>query len=133
MARADSHVLVRKSASPVAETVERLSQALGTRGIAVIARVDHAAGAAKAGMALRPTVLLIFGNPKIGTPLIQANPHAGLDLPMKILVWQDEQGQAWLGYVNPSRLSADHGLAGQDPIIKQMMNVLAAVVEEAAK
>lgn len=90
VADADSHLIVKKSANSVSDTIDRLSDVLKARGISIVTRVDHAAGAAKSGLTLRPSTLLIFGNPKLGTPLMQSNPRVGLDLPMKVLVWQDE-------------------------------------------
>lgn len=86
------------SARPVAELIQRLEAALAAKGITVFARIDHAAGAAAAGMALRPTCVLIFGNPRAGTPLMQAQQPIGLDLPLRILAWQDAEGRNWLSY-----------------------------------
>src|SRR5665213_1247574 len=86
------------SAHGVKDTLDRLQAALAAEGIAVLARIDHAAGAASVGMALRPTEVLIFGHPKAGTPLMQAQQSIGLDLPLKVLGWQDAAGQVWLVY-----------------------------------
>ena len=77
----------------------------------VFARIDHAAGAAQAGLSLRPTEVLIFGNAKAGTPLMQANQTMGIDLPLKALVWQDADGKVWLSYNEPNWLATRHGLA----------------------
>src|SRR5579871_3234066 len=85
----------------VAETLERLSAALKAKGVREFARVDHAAGAAEVGLTLRPTTVVIFGNPAAGTPLMQADQRIGLDLPLKALVWQDEAGQVWLTFSDP--------------------------------
>jgi uncharacterized protein (DUF302 family) len=132
-ARADADLVIKKSPHSVSETLDRLAGALKARGIVVVARVDHGAAAAKSGLSLRPTALLIFGNPKLGTPLMQANQKAGLDLPMKVLAWQDEKGQVWLAYAKPERLKADHGLASQDATLQQMAKALNGLTDEAIR
>src|SRR5262249_59751021 len=83
------------------------------KGMTVFARIDHAAGAAQAGLSLRPTEVLIFGNAKAGTPLMQSNQTIGIDLPLKALVWQDAVGKVWLSYNEPSWLAEPHGLAAE--------------------
>src|ERR1700722_4712008 len=95
-------LMTLRSAHDAPTTVERLAKELETRGITVFARIDHAAGAAGAGLALRPTTLVIFGNPAAGTPLMQATQTAGIDLPLKALIWQDEEGAAHLSYNDPA-------------------------------
>ena len=95
----------------VSETVDRLEKALEAREIAVFARIDHAAGAASVAMSLRPTELLIFGNPRGGTPLMQSNQTVGIDLPLKMLVWQDARGQVWLTYTDPIWFARRHHLS----------------------
>lgn len=130
---ADSHLIVKRSSHTVSDTLDRLSDVLKTRGITVVARVDHAGAAAKSGMSLRPTAVLIFGNPKLGTPIMQANQKAGLDLPMKVLVWQDESNQVWLAYAKPERLKADYGLEGQDATLRQMADALNNLTEAAVQ
>src|ERR1700680_564693 len=95
---------------PARDTVERLLGALATRTMTVFARIDHAAGAASAGLALRPTEVVIFGNPKGGTALMQDRQSAGIDLPLKALVWEDADGQVWLGYNDPAWIAQRHGL-----------------------
>lgn len=132
-ALADNHLIVKKSPSSVADTLDRLTDAMKSRGISVVARVDHAAGAAKSGMSLKPTAVLIFGNPKLGTPLMQSNPKVGLDLPMRMLVWQDDSGQVWLAYAKPERLKIDFGLAGQDATLGQMTAALNSLTDEAIR
>ncbi|MBA3588575.1 MAG: DUF302 domain-containing protein [Methylibium sp.] len=103
--------MLTQTASPHthAETVQRLEKAIEARGLTMVAKVDHAAAAAKAGMKLPPTVLLIFGNPKGGTPLMQAAPSMGIDLPMKALVWQDAGGKVQVA-VNSMEFYRRHGL-----------------------
>ena len=114
------------------ETADRLAAAVARRGMAVLARIDHAAAAAEVGMELRPTEVVIFGNPRAGTPLMQAVQTVGIDLPLKALVWQDEAGAVWLAYNDPAWLAARHGaLDGTDRILRAMTDALAAVAGEA--
>ncbi|TPI50095.1 DUF302 domain-containing protein [Mesorhizobium sp. B2-9-1] len=94
----------------VAETVDRLVETVTGAGLRVFARIDHAAGAREIGAVLRPTELLIFGHPKGGTPLMQDRQLAGIDLPIKALAWEDEQGKVWLSYNSPHWLAERHGL-----------------------
>ncbi len=94
------------------ETMDRLEAEVKATGLSVFARVDHAAGAAAVGLQLRPTELLIFGNARGGTPLMQSNQVAGIDLPLKALVYQDATGRVWLAYNNPNWIAQRHGLDG---------------------
>jgi RNA polymerase sigma factor (sigma-70 family) len=130
---ADDHLITKKSAHNVSPTLDRLVEALKQRSIAVVARVDHAAAAQKAGQALRPTEVLIFGNPKLGTPLMQANRKIGLDLPMKVLAWEDDSGQAWLAYTKPEHLKAQYAVSGQDETFREMAQALDRLTDEASK
>jgi len=98
------------SSRSVEETVERLKGLLQAKGIVLFTIVDHGGEASKVGMTMAPTKLLIFGSPSAGTPLMQAAPRAGVDLPLKILVWQDAKGKVWLTYNRPSYLIKRHGL-----------------------
>jgi uncharacterized protein (DUF302 family) len=98
------------SRSSVDETVEKLKEILQAKGITLFALVDHSGEAAKAGMQMRPTKLLIFGNPKGGTPLMLAAPSSAIDLPLKILVWEDVQGKVWVTYNSPSYLQERHNI-----------------------
>jgi len=95
----------------VSETIDLLERTLKAKDITVFARIDHSAGAASAAMTLRPTELLIFGNPRGGTPLMQSNQTVGIDLPLKVLVWQDTGGQVWLTYSDPTWLAWRHHLS----------------------
>jgi uncharacterized protein (DUF302 family) len=117
------------------ETMDRLEAALRTSGVTIFARIDHAAGAAEAGESLRPTELLIFGNPKGGTPLMQAEQTIGIDLPLKALVWQDDAGRVWLSYNEPAWLAKRHGLGpevgGTVANMAAMLNGLAGKAGEA--
>jgi uncharacterized protein (DUF302 family) len=94
----------------VDETVEKLKGILQAKGITLFALVDHSREAAKAGMKMRPTKLLIFGNPKGGTPVMLAAPSSAIDLPLKILVWEDVQGKVWITYNSPSYLQERHNI-----------------------
>jgi uncharacterized protein (DUF302 family) len=98
------------SSHPAGETIDRLAAAAGQAGLEIFARVDHAAGAAAVGLELRPTLLLIFGQARGGTPFMQAAQTAGIDLPLKALAWTDADGQTWLSYNDPAWIAARHGL-----------------------
>lgn len=130
-ARAGDGLIVKPSAYPVAETADRLEAALGEKGIIVLARVDHAANAGKAELELAPTELLIFGNPKLGTPLMQSQPTIAIDLPMKALVWEDPEGGVFLAYNDPSYLAARHGVDDRAEVIETMSGALGALTDVA--
>ena len=106
---ADGLITLRSAYGPT-ETMSRLETAVKAKGLSVFARIDHAAGAAEVGLPLRPTEVLIFGNARGGTPLMQAMQTTGIDLPLKALVWQDAAGKTWLSYNDPSWIGKRHGL-----------------------
>jgi len=109
---ADEQGIIRlRSAYPVAETLDRLEASLKQRAVMVFARIDFSGDAARAGLSLRPEQLLIFGNPKGGTPLMAAQPSVGLDLPLKALAWEDVDGQVWVAYNDPLYIVQRHGVA----------------------
>jgi uncharacterized protein (DUF302 family) len=114
----------------VDETVRRLQSILETKGIKVFAVVDHSGEAATAGLTMRPTRLLIFGNPRAGTPVMVASPSAALDLPLKILVAEDENGRVWVSYNSPSYLRTRHGIPEQ---VVPNLAAVSAVAESAAQ
>ena len=115
------------------QTMDRLEAEIKAKGLTVFARIDHAAGAAQAGLPLRPTEVVIFGNARGGTPLMQASQTAGIDLPLKCLVWQDETGKTWLSYNDPAWIAHRHGLgAAADAAVKAMTAMLGAVTKAAA-
>ena len=124
--------VVKPSKFSVAESLDRLTKALESKGITILARVDHAAGAQKAGLKLKPTQLLIFGNPKLGTPLMQTNRGIGLDLPMKVLAWQDDKGQVWLAYTKPDVLKARYDIKGKDGVFAKMTGALSKMTGKAS-
>jgi uncharacterized protein (DUF302 family) len=123
-------VIAVKSPRNAKETMNRFEELAKQKGLNVFARIDHAAGAAKIGKSLRPTEVLIFGNPQGGTPFIECAQSVGIDLPLKALVWEDEAGQAWLGYNDPLFLAQRHG-AAQCPAVDRLSKVLSALAGEA--
>src|ERR1700740_2149282 len=114
----------------VDQTVEKLEEILKAKGVKLFGLVDHSGEAEKAGMQMRPTKLLIFGNPKAGTPLMIASPSIAIDLPLKILVWEDAGGQVWVSYNAPAYLQARHGLP---PDLVQNIAVVEALANKAAE
>jgi uncharacterized protein (DUF302 family) len=117
----------------VRESLDRLEAELKAKNITIFARIDHAAGAASVAMPLRPTELLIFGNPRAGTPLMQANQTIGIDLPLKILAWQDAGGKVWLTYNDPHWLAGRHHLSsGTEAGVTAVATLLANLVKAAA-
>ena len=125
---ADGLIAIKSPLSPK-ETMDRLENLLQQKGMTIFARVDHAAGAKKVGKTLRPTELLIFGNPKGGTPFMECAQTVGIDLPLKALVWEDPSGQVWLGYNDPAFLAARHGVA-QCPVVAKLQKALAGFARE---
>lgn len=121
----EDHLVRVQSAYSVEETLDRLAAALESKGITVFARIDHAAGAASIDAELGDSELLIFGAPKLGTPLMQENPEIGLDLPLKALAYQDDAGDVWLIYTDPEELKARYGMANSDPVFETMTGALA--------
>ncbi len=128
---ADGLTTLKSSRGPK-ETMDRLVAEVEAKGLTVFARVDHAAGARDAGLALRPTELVMFGNAKGGTPLMQVNQAIGIDLPVKALVWQDASGDTWLSYNDPAWLAQRHGLGNEvEAPVKAMTAMLGAVTRAA--
>jgi uncharacterized protein (DUF302 family) len=126
---ADGLVTV-KSPRSAKETMDRLEGVVKQRGLTVFARIDHAAGAAKVGKSLRPTELLIFGNPQGGTPFMECAQSVGIDLPLKALVWEDATSQVWLGYNDPAFLAQRHAVASC-PVVENLRKALAGLAEAA--
>jgi uncharacterized protein (DUF302 family) len=130
---ADGLITLASSFGPK-ETMDRLEAEIKAKGMAVFARIDHAAGAAKVDFQLRPTELLIFGSAKAGTPLMQANQTIGIDLPLKALVFEDTAGKVWLSYNNPRWLAERHGLgASATQTVDAMAAALKAVATKATR
>lgn len=121
----------KTSPHSVTETMDRLQTAVEGAGATVFARVDHAAGAASVDMELRPTELMIFGNPKLGTPPIQANQTVGLDLPLRVLAYEDDEGVVHVTYHDPATLAADHGLPIDAPYLRIITGALDKLTSQA--
>jgi uncharacterized protein (DUF302 family) len=130
IAQAADGLLLVKSPHSAHDTMNRLEAAVKERGLTVFARIDHAAGAQKVGKTLRPTELLIFGNPQGGTPLMECAQTAGIDLPLKALVWQDEAAQVWVGYNDPAFLAQRHGVPAC-PVVENLRKALAGLADTA--
>ncbi len=112
--------------------MDRLENEIRSNGMDVFARIDHAAGAAKVGLTLPPTNLIIFGNARGGTPLMQSVQTIGIDLPLKALVWQDAAGKTWISYNEPKWIVQRHGVANAQPIVTKMADLLSAISTAAA-
>lgn len=126
-------LITLRSQHPPRETADRLAAAVANNGMTLVARVDHAAAAAKVGLDLRPTEVLIFGNPSAGTLLMQAAQTIGMDLPLKALVWQDDSGIVWLSYQDLGWLANRYGIASAiRPAMEKMASLLKKVTEDAA-
>ena len=114
------------------ETMDRLETEIRTKGLEVFARIDHAAGAAEVGLNLRPTELIIFGNARGGTPLMQSVQTIGIDLPLKALVWEDAAGKTWISYNEPGWIARRHSLRNAEQVVSKMGAALSASARKAA-
>ena len=129
----DDDIVKVQATGDVAGTMDALEAAVTGAGATVFARVDHAAGASSAGLELDPSQVLIFGNPKLGTPAMQDDPLAGLFLPLKVLVYRDGAGQVWLAYENPADMLDDlGGIAADAEYVKKMTGALGKLTAKAA-
>jgi uncharacterized protein (DUF302 family) len=122
---------IQSSFAPKA-TMDRLDAEIRAKGLNVFARIDHAAGAAEVGLTLAPTELIIFGNARGGTPLMQSVQTIGIDLPLKALVWQDASGKTWLSYNEPGWIAQRHGVANAEQVVSRMNALLTAMARKAA-
>ncbi|HEX8916604.1 MAG TPA: DUF302 domain-containing protein [Humisphaera sp.] len=113
-------LIAQPAAGDVPAVVGRLTEALAARGVQLFADIDHAAGARRVGLSLRPTRLLVFGDPRSGTPLMQARQTVGIDLPLKALVWQDADGTTWVGYTDPRWIAGRHRVGAHCPAVAAM-------------
>lgn len=120
-----------KSSHDVATTANRLESALKEKGVTVFVRIDHAAGAQRVGQTLKPTLLIIFGSPAMGTPLIQRSRSIGIDLPLKALIWEDNAGQVWFTYNAPEYLARRHGITEMGEVIQKMEQALSNFAQAA--
>ena len=123
-AAAGNGLISVKSSHDVKATADRLENILNQKGMTVFIRIDHAAGARKVGKKLRPTEIVVFGNPKVGTPMMQCSQSVAIDLPQKALIWKDEAGQVWLSYNDPKYLAKRHGIKDCVEVIKKIENAL---------
>jgi uncharacterized protein (DUF302 family) len=129
-AEAGSNLVTKPSRYSVMETIDRIEKAVEAKGMRVFARIDHSDEAKKVGLDMRPTELLIFGNPKGGTALMVAKPTAAIDLPMKALAWEDQDGHVWLTYNSPELLHERHGV----PIeLTSKLNPIGTLLEQAVE
>lgn len=120
----ENGLIDKKSHYSVKVTLDRLENALRKKGITIVTRWSHDAGAKKADIALRPTELLIFGNPKLGSHFFTSQQSAGIDLPMKALAWKDKEGQVWLTYNDPAYIANRHGISDRPAIVAKMTGAL---------
>lgn len=128
----DSGLVNKKSAHTAKATIDRLQSLLKQKGITVALRWSHSDRAKAAGIELRPTELIIFGNPKLGSHMFTSKQSAGIDLPMKVLAWEDEQGQTWVAYNEPGYLARRHGIKDRAEIINKMSAALQQLTDKAA-
>ena len=126
-------MITKKSQFNVSDTLDRLETILNEKGIKPVVRVDHAAAAKSVDMELRPTQVLFFGNPKLGTPLMQCDQKAGLDLPMRVLVWEAEDGSTWLGYHSPQSIIDDLNMQNVSDVTSMMITALDTLTEDAVQ
>ncbi len=129
---ADSGVIRIKSNHDVPSTLDRLEKVLKEKGMKVFARINHAKGAASVGKQLRPTALIIFGNPKVGSPLMQCQQSVAIDLPQKALIWKDAQGTVWISYNDPRYLQSRHNIPGCNEVISKIGAALAGITKAAS-
>ena len=128
-ASAGEGLVTVKSSYKAKETADRVERLAKERGMTLFDRIDHAA----VGMSLRPTEVLIFGNPKGGTPLMTCEQRAGIDLPLKMLVWEDGNGTVWIGYSDPEDLKGRYGITGCDEVLGKMRGFLGKLASDAAR
>ena len=126
-------MITKKSQFDVNDTLDRLETILNEKGIKPVARVDHAAAAKAVDMELRPTQVLFFGNPKLGTQLMQSDQLAGLELPMRILAWEAEDGSTWLGYHSPQTIVDSLNLQNVSDATNMMITAIDTLTENAVK
>ncbi len=133
MAFADNGLISIKSSHDVQRTADRLENTLREKGMTVFIRINHAEGAQKVGKKLRPTELVVFGNPKVGTPLMQCSQSVAIDLPQKALIWEDEAGHVWLSYNDPKYLAKRHGITDCVNVIKKIEKALSNFAHAATR
>jgi len=122
-----------KSQHSVVQTADKLETVLNAKGMTVFARIDHSAGAEKIGKELRDTQLVLFGNPKVGTPLMLCAQSVAIDLPQKALIWEDAEGSVWLSYNDPSHLAKRHNIQGCDEVLNKVSGALGKFAKAATE
>ncbi len=120
------------SAYTVKETADRMESILKKKGMTVFNRIKHSEGAARVGIELRDTELIIFGNPKVGSPLMQCQPSVAIDLPQKALIWEDDSARVWISYNNPGYLVKRHNISGCKAVLAKLTKALAGITKSAA-
>ena len=132
-ANAADFLVKKQSPHSVSETLDRLTKIMQGKGITIFARVDHQAGARSVDLQLKPSQLLIFGNPRMGTPLMQADAEIGIALPLKALAWEDKDGKVWIAYTKPDVLKSRYNISGKDKVFQQMTGALDNLTNAAIK
>jgi uncharacterized protein (DUF302 family) len=122
-----------ESSFPHVETAQRLEAAVREGGMTPFAYVDHSAGAAEVGLALRPTQVLIFGNPRAGVLLMQGNQKIGIDLPLRALIWQDDHDRTWVSYIEPAEIAKHYGITNREDLLSKMGQSVRLAVERATQ
>lgn len=130
---AAAELIKKKSPYSVEETLDRLEKALKEKNIVVVVRVDHARNAESAGLKLPPTQLLVFGKPEHGTKLMEENRQIGIELPMKVLSWQDDTGQVWIAYNSPATIAKSYGIGADHEVVQQMSGGLDKLTDAATR
>ncbi len=130
-AKAQDSLIVKQSPHSVDATLDRLAAAAEEKGLKVFSRIDHAEGAASAGLDLRPTQLLVIGNPNVGTPLMQTDQRLALSLPLRIAAWRDENDTVWVGYWSPQVFAVQYGMSSQAKRLENMAGALDALTDAA--
>ena len=133
LATASADMIVKASSHPVGMTIDRLASAVEAAGAKVFARVDHAKGAESVGQDLKPNQMLMFGNPKLGTPAMQGAASMGMDLPLRVVAYEDAEGKVWIAYHDPAAIAALHGLPADAPVIAKMQGALGKLTDAATK
>ena len=131
-AAAADGVITIPSVFTVSETVDRLQSILGEKGMTIFNRIKHSESASKVGIELRKTELIIFGNPKVGSPLMKCQQSVAIDLPQKALIWEDDKAQVWLSYNDPRYLAVRHNISGCEEVVEKIEKALASIANSAS-
>ena len=131
-AAAADGVITIPSVFTVSETADRLQSILGEKGMTIFNRIKHSESASKVGIELRKTELIIFGNPKVGSPLMKCQQSVAIDLPQKALIWEDDKAQVWLSYNDPRYLAVRHNISGCEEVVAKIEKALASIASSAS-